>query len=84
MIVAFGFDFEVEGDFTLGFAVAVDAFVVDVDLVVVAAFFLGLLVVLPVCAFGRDAGFVAYERRAMLIIIPLTIRPDPLENADAV
>lgn len=47
-------------------------------LVVVVAFFRGLLVVLPVCAFGLDAGFVAKERRPMVTLLPLKLHVCPL------
>ncbi len=88
MGLAFGFGFvfgfAVAFGFGFGFAFTAEGFFVATDFVVVVAFFLGLLVVLPVCAFGLDAGFVAYERRAMLMITPLAKRPRPLENADTV
>lgn len=68
-VLAFGFG----PAFGFGVAFAVEAVLLAAGLVVVVAFFRGLLVVLPVCAFGLDAGFDAKERRPMLMTLPLKL-----------
>ena len=78
LVVALGFAFVVAFPFAAG------DFFDAADVVVVGAFFLGLLVVLPVCPFGLDAGFVARNRRALLMKTPLETHPCPPANVDFV
>ena len=77
---ALGFALGLALGFAFGFAFAVEGVLLAAGLVVVVAFLRGLLGVRPVCAFGLDAGFVAKERRPMLMILRLKLHACPFGN----
>ena len=70
VVPAFGFALGFALGFAFGLAFVVKGLSLVAGLVVVVAFFRGVFVVLPVCAFGLDAGFVAKNRRPKLMTLP--------------